>query len=261
MAWGGYKVHLTESCDPDAPRLITHAETTLATTPDDMTTAAIHDGLAARDVLPGEHLVDTGYTNAEVLVSSQRRHAVALVGPVALDASWQARAGAGFDKDHFAVDWEAQAVTCPAGKQSRSWRPNVDATKPGAIQVHFRREDCQACGVRAQCTRRTREPRELVLQPQAEHTALQAARRRQTTAAFKEQYALRAGIEATHAQGIRRCGLRQCRYIGLPKTRLQHLLTATALNLVRLGEWWLGTPLAQTRRSAFTALQVAAVAA
>jgi transposase len=255
VAWVGYKVHLTESCDPDAPRLITHVETTPATTPDDMTTSTIHDGLAARDLLPGEHLVDTGYTNAEVLVTGQQRHGVTVIGPVALDASWQARAGTGFEKDRFHVDWEAHTVTCPAGKLSRSWLRNTDPTKPGAIQVHFRREDCLACGVRAQCTRRTREPRELLLQPRAEHTALQAARQHQTTAAFKAQYASRAGIEATHAQGIRRCGLRQCRYIGFPKTRLQHLLTATALNVVRLGEWWLGTPQAKTRHSAFAALQ------
>jgi transposase len=34
-SWVGYKVHLIESCDEDAPRLITNVETTPATTPDD----------------------------------------------------------------------------------------------------------------------------------------------------------------------------------------------------------------------------------
>jgi hypothetical protein len=43
----------------------------------------------------------------------------------------------------------------------------------------------------------------------------------------------------------------------MAKTHLQHLLTAVALNVVRLGEWWLGTPLARTRCSPFTALRLA----
>ena len=65
-------------------------------------------------------------------------------------------------------------------------------------------------------------------------------------------------MEATHAQGIRRCGLRQARYIGLARTHLQHVATAAALNLVRLGEWGLGTPVAKTRRPPFARLQPAA---
>jgi Transposase DDE domain len=77
----------------------------------------------------------------------------------------------------------------------------------------------------------------------------------QTTEAFRADYAERAGIESAHEQAVRRCSLRQCRYIGLAKTRLQHVVTAVAVNLIRLGEWLAGTPLAPTRRSRFAALQ------
>ena len=64
------------------------------------------------------------------------------------------------------------------------------------------------------------------LKEREQYEALQAARQRQTTEAFQRQYAPRAGIESTHAQGIRRCGLRQSRYIGLAKTHLQHMAIA-----------------------------------
>jgi DDE family transposase len=67
----------------------------------------------------------------------------------------------------------------------------------------------------------------------------------------------RAGIEGTHAQGMRRCGLRQSRYIGLARTHLQHIATAAALNVVRMGEWLAGTPHAKTRCSPFAALKAA----
>jgi len=69
------------------------------------------------------------------------------------------------------------------------------------------------------------------------------------------QYAGRAGIEAALGQGLRRCDLRQSRYIGQAKTHLQHVITAAALNLLRLGEWLAGIPLAQTRVSCFAALK------
>lgn len=162
--WVGYKVHLTETCDPDTPHLITHVETTPATTQDDQVLPLVHTALAAHDLLPQEHLVDAGYTTADVLVTSQREHGVAVVGPVAVDPSWQAKAGAGFEKAHFAVDWAAETVTCPAGKTSLSWRPVTDPTKNAAFHVRFARGDCLACADRARCTKAKIEPRELMLQ-------------------------------------------------------------------------------------------------
>jgi hypothetical protein len=77
----------------------------------------------------------------------------------------------------------------------------------------------------------------------------------QITEAFRQQSADRAGVESTHEQAIRRSGLRQCRFLGEAKTHLQHLVTAAAINLIRVGEWLAGTPTAPTRCSRFAALQ------
>jgi transposase len=256
IEWVGYKVHVTETCEVDTPHLIVNVETTPATTPDDNMVTCVHASLEQRALLPAEHLVDKGYTDSQVLVESQRTYGVALIGPVADDPSWQARTGTGFDKSQFVVHWERKVVTCPMGKQSISWLPNT--YKNGITwEVRFARRDCTPCLHRAQCTRAKKEPRLLGLQEREHHEALQAARHRQTTKAFQRQYAPRAGIESTHAQGMRRCGLRQTRYIGLAKTHVQHLATAAALNFVRLGEWLAGTPRAKTRYSSFAALKAA----
>jgi len=117
VEWIGYKGHLTETCDPATPHLIVNVETTPATTPDDQMIATVHASLEPRGLLPAEHLVDKGYTDSQVLVESQRTYGVTLLGPVADDPSWQARAGTGFDKAQFLVDWERKVVTCPMGKQ------------------------------------------------------------------------------------------------------------------------------------------------
>lgn len=250
-------VHVTETCDPETPHFIVNVETTPATTPDDNMVESVHASLEQRGFLPAEHLVDKGYTDAQVLVDSQQKYGVTLLGPVADDPSWQARTGTGFDKAQFVVDWERQSVTCPMGKQSISWLSNTYPKNGMMWEVRFARKDCTPCLHRAQCTRAKKEPRLLGLQAREQYEALQAARQRQTTDTFAQQYGPRAGIESTHAQGIRRCGLRQARYIGLTKTHLQHLATAAALNFVRLGEWLAGTPQAKTRCSSFAALKAA----
>jgi IS5 family transposase len=118
------------------------------------------------------------------------------------------------------------------------------------IAVHFARADCQPCPLRRSCTRAA--ARTLTLHPRDEELALRAARQREQTPEFATAYAPRAGVEATYAQALRRGGLRRSRYTGQAKTHLQHRLTATALNLLRLGHWLTGTPLAPTRESAFT---------
>ena len=71
-------------------------------------------------------------------------------------------------------------------------------------------------------------------------------------------YTQRAGVEGTHSQAVRVCGLRRSRYLGQPKTHLQHILSAVALNLLRIDAWLNGTPLAPTRQSSFARLMAQA---
>jgi transposase len=255
QSWVGYKVHFTESCDADAPRLITNIETTPATTPDDNMLAVVHQSLKRRDLLPSEHMVDKGYTDAKVLVVSQRDYGIEIVGPVAQDPSWQSRRKEGFDKSAFNVDWEAKVVICPAGKKSISWLPNTFPASGVDFEARFARRDCTPCPSRPQCTTSKQEPRLIGLQSREYHEALQMMRARQKTEEFRESYAARAGIESTHAQAIRCSGVRRTRYRGLAKTHLQHVITAVAINLLRIASWMDGTPLAQTRCSHFAALQ------
>ena len=135
----GYKVHLTETCDEKTPHLIVNVETTPATTPDDNMLEKVHDSLKLHDLLPAEHLVDKGYTDAGVLVHTPRQYGVTVVGPVAEDPSWQARGG-GFDKGSFTVDWDRRVVMCPAGKQSISWHPNTYPKNGIVFEARFARQ-------------------------------------------------------------------------------------------------------------------------
>jgi transposase len=252
--WHGYKVHLTETCEPDSPNLITHVETTPATEQDNMVVERIHTALDQQQIPPGQHLVDAGYPSAELLVTSQEHYGIDLLGPVRPDVSWQHQDPNAFDITHFQVDWDRRIVICPMGKTSRCWWPAQGPRGKPTVQVHFGKKDCLACESRARCTKSALTPRGLTLQPKEQQLALQAARQRQSTAAFKEAYALRSGIEGTIGQAADKLHMRRSRYRGLVKTHLQHLITAAAINLRRIVAWLTGIPRSTTRVSHFAAL-------
>jgi transposase len=252
--WVGYKAHLTEICDEACPHFITGVCTTLSTTPDDAVVDAVHKGLSERTLLPKEHLMDTGYITAAHILNSDKKYGVDLVGAVRGNPSWQSQKNSKFTSDQFAVHWDKQIVTCPQGHQSIIWREKIDNRNLPVIHVHFSQADCRHCPVHKRCTR-SKYARRLTLQPQAKYAVLQQRRQEQETAEFKERYQQRAGIEGTLSQGVRRSGLRQSRYVGLAKTHLQHILTAVALNLIRLDAWLSGLPLTKTRASRFLELK------
>jgi len=255
--WSGYKAHLTETCDADRPHLVVHVETTPAPVSDVAMTAPVHEALRAKDLPPGTHLVDAGHIDADLLLDAEAEHGVALVGPARPDVSWQAKAGQGYGISAFAIDWDAKTVTCPQGHKSVDWVPGHDRWGTATVHVAFAKATCRTCPSRPLCTRAKTAPREMTFRRPGRHEAIQAARQRQETAEWRALYGVRAGIEGCLSQAVRLCGLRRSRYVGLAKTRLQHLATAAALNIVRLDAWLRGRPRAATRTSRFVRLMAA----
>lgn len=254
--WVGYKIHLTETCEEDLPELITNVETTPAPMADGEVTPQIHSHLKANDLLPGDHIVDTGFLDVQLLVASQKDFGVNLVGPTRADYHWQARAGEGFAAKDFIIDWAKQGVICPAGRTSHSWTPAVDRRHTAVIKIKFSFRDCSPCIFRTRCFQATRQSgrRCLTLRPKEQFEALQMAREREKTAEFAALYDQRAGVEGTLSRGVRTCGMRRTRYIGMSKTHLGHVFTAVAINFLRLAEWFAEIPRPKTRLSPFVCL-------
>jgi hypothetical protein len=246
--WVGYKAHLTETCDEGYPDLITQVSTTLATTSDFVMGAPIEQDLAERDLLPGTHLLDSGYVVADLLVSAPRDHHIEVVGPALRASSRQGRDGQGYDVHAFAIDWDAQQAHCPQGHRSVKWTPGHSPEGHAVIRIRFDKATGDACAERPACTSSTKYPRQLTVKPQALHEAIEAAHARQTTAEFKAQYALRAGVESTSSQGARRFNVRRSRYVGVAKTHVQQTINATAMNVVRIAAWLRKGGTAQPKR-------------
>ena len=283
--WLGYKLHVTETCDdpppctcrpgPAAPQpaagdhargcaqmvfpnLITHVATTDATVTGNQMTEVIHAGLAGKNLAPGRHYLDSGYLSAALVVSALRTSGIALIGPLLADTSAQARAGQGYARADFTVDYDTKTVTCPQGKTSASWTPCTQRGKDAAVAT-FSATDCGPCPARPQCTASGKNRRQLTVLPRDLAQAQAAARTAETTIGFQADYARRAGVEGTMHQAASH-GARRARYRRLPKTRLDHIYMACALNLLRLEAFWTGTPLDRQRTSHLARLELSLAA-
>ena len=284
LYWNGYKVHVTETCEgPDPapggddaggadpgcadpgcgerPNLIVGVATTDATVPDARMTEKVHATLAARDLLPAEHYLDSGYPSAALVIDSLSKWGITLITPLLADQSHQARAGAGYDRAGFTIDFDTEQARCPQGKTSTWWNP-VTQRGTDAIVIKFAAGTCRGCPVREQCTRATspRYGRQLTVPPREVHHAQQTARATQDTPDWQARYARRAGVEGTIRQAVAVTGMRRTRYRGLPKTRLEHVYSAVALNLIRLNAYWNGHALDRTRTSHLARLDLALAA-
>jgi transposase len=74
----GYKVHMTETCEDDAPHIMTHVDTTAGPVSDGAATPHIHQALARQGLLPTTPIVDPGDLDAELLVTSPREYSVVM---------------------------------------------------------------------------------------------------------------------------------------------------------------------------------------
>jgi transposase len=255
--WRGYKIHLTETCAGGGLNLITNVATTQAAVADAAMTEPVHDMLAAAGLTPGEHAADAGYAGAGQLLAARAR-GITLLAPLAAGHSPQARAG-GYTADMFAIDWEHQQVTCPQGAVSRKWAATRTAGRDAFIAA-FPAATCRACPARDKCTSSARNGRQLFLRPREIHQAITAARAEQASQPWKDRYKIRAGVEGTIAQATAVTGIRTARYLGLPKTSLEHAAAAAAVNLIRLDAWRTRNPLHQARTAHLQRLKLTTAA-
>jgi len=127
--------------------------------------------------------------------------------------------GDGFPKSAFAIDLEKREVRCPAGQTTNDYR---SAGEGGGGRFVLVAVTCQACPLRSQCVR-GRGPRSISLQ--AEEDLQQRARVHNQTEAGRRSLRQRVVVEHRIARLVQ-LGIRQSRYFGRTKTRLQVVMAA-----------------------------------
>ena len=133
-------------------------------------------------------------------------------------------------KSAFEIDLEQQTCTCPQG-YTVSGRVVKDKQRRDVLRFAFDRQGCEACSRFADCVCSKKNGRTVT--SHAHEALLRKARARQQSDGFKALYNPRSAVERIIGELVRH-GLRQTRYIGERKRRLQRLWTAAAVNLKRL---------------------------
>ena len=223
----GYQVQLSETCSSEnATQLITAAMPQTAVASDAAALAAVLDPLEANGLLPETLYADTGYGSDENDQACARR-GVDLQAPVPGTAPGDPDR---LNLDDFAVDEATETVErCPAGHE-----PEQSEHDPatGKTRTVMPATACTSCPHQAECPVRRAGGRYVV-----EHTAkerrLAGRRREQATDAFREHYAIRAGIEGTNSGLKRRTGLGRLRCRSAPRVFHAILLKVCGWNLLR----------------------------
>lgn len=230
----GYNAHITETCGngEEQPEAITDIEVQ----PMEIEHGKL-PGIVRRlhraGYGPATIYADGGYTSGLELLKI-RTFGTEPMCPVPPGNRDPKRLG----RHEFEVDPETGRVQeCPAGEKPfrhRLWR-SKSRRKGKALHAFFYPDKCGECPMEERCPV---EPgssdgaayRLEMRAPQIAHDERVAA---QETEAFQEQYAIRAGVEATASELKRAHGFGQLRIRRLPKVRMKATLKAIGCNIKR----------------------------
>lgn len=233
--WVGYKAQVAETVadQPLEPReptasFITAIETQSATESDEagMQQVLVEQASSGMDK-PSELFVDSAYVSAQMIVDA-RQEGWELTGPAQEPGSKNKT----FKSDAFDVDVENRRAVCPAGKTSSNCsRLQEKASGKASFRFEWGGSQCADCPLKDKCVSPGQSHRTLCVSEN--HGVLQERRRQQKTEVFATRMHSRNAIEATQSELVRAHGLRQARYRGLPKVRLQNYLIGAACNTKR----------------------------
>jgi len=147
-----------------------------------------------------------------------------------------------FTVEAFDVQVEQRHAICPGAQRSSNCsRLESQSTGQVDFRIEWSQRVCSDCPLRRQCVSEGQNHRTLVVG--SLHSLLQGRRREMKTDAFKKEMHRRNGIEGTQSELVRGYGLRQARYRGQAKVRLQNYLIGAACNIRRLFRrlTWLAT--------------------
>jgi hypothetical protein len=222
----GHQVQLGETCHPDNPfQIIDYVEVEGAHESDMNAPGAFHEDLIARGHRPEETYADTGYISGKNLVEAGD-DGIRLIGPmsgVKPSGKYLSLAAFEFSPDRRTV------LHCPAGHAPLF----TEASRaPGLVNFFFDCAHCSVCPHADQCpTRATQRGRRLRFR--REDVAVAQRRQEQETAAFKEAYKIRSGLEGSHSQLKNHHGMDRLRVRGRPAVRFVVTFKVIAENFHR----------------------------
>jgi IS5 family transposase len=235
--WPGYKAHIIIEEDSG---IITEVETTPANATDgSQLRPLLKEQEKVHSLKPQELTADKAYDWGENLESLASNKTIA---NIALTKQVNRRSAGYFTVDNFLYDHENIKLMCPAGHISTSCYSevlyNYQLNKPG-YAFQFKPSLCNVCPLKAKCVKNSKGRRVYISYYEP---YFRMARERLAIEEGKQAYRNRYKIEQKVADLARYCGLRRCRYRGLPRAGIHTLLATTVCNIKRMVKLLWGKP-------------------
>lgn len=229
----GYSLHLVETCrNPGGTELLTDYDVVPAAPDQDQALGVVHR-LRAHSVQPEVLYADAGYGSG-LSIEAVATAGTELVAPVPRNKV----APDSIRRDRFTFDNNGHVIACPAGHAPRrhGYRRSDVAAGSRGVHAYFDAATCRACPLGTRCVVRGPDNGtsgsfnlELALRQRVRDERLAE----QDTTAFRERYAIRAGIEATNSELKRVHRIDRLRVRRLPRVRMAVALKVTACNVKR----------------------------
>jgi transposase len=212
----GYKGNVMKSEDG----FVTNINGTSGNTYDGDILVPLVDEKTENSSKPPKIAGDTHYGSAENRYQMSLR-GITIVAPIKEDFNPTGL----LPQEKFVLD--NTGVVCPAGNRTMISNHNE---KNGTTTFYFKKEVCQQCALKNQCTKQDGRTITIV----KHHELIKEAKEYNKTQNFKDDMRERAHIEPKHAEMKRFHGMARAKYWGLMKVNIQFIITAITVNVKRL---------------------------
>ena len=234
----GYHVHTTETCGPakgaDQPvaRILTDYQVNPANRPDINQTIPVIERLAAAGRSPDLLFADGGYPTGDALLHAAS-HGVDLRAPVTRPRLPTDAIG----REAFEFEPDGTVRSCPAGHAPvrHGHRSTRNAPNP-TLHAYFDGDTCRSCPLKQRCIARAPnngKKGHFHVELLERLRARDNAHHRQQTEAWRNDYRIRSGIEATMSELKRAHGLDRLRVRRRPRVEFAVASKLTACNIKR----------------------------
>jgi len=225
----GYQAQVAENYvetnDPDEKKkqlsLITHIAVESADKHDANALLPAIEDLKERNVTPKELLADSLYGSTSNCKKAKQEYGVEVIAPLMPGSQKY------FHLSKFTLDEQGRITSCPCGIAPES----IKQTKKG-FSAAFPSATCLQCESLDSCP--VKKGTKACYYRYKEKDVNTAHRRRyEESAAFKDKYRYRAGVEAAMSEFDRRTGVKHLRVRGMKAVRFAVVMKAIGLNIFR----------------------------
>jgi transposase len=223
--WVGSKCHIIETAVKGEINLITGMIQQTANENDNKILEKYDEKNKNLGLKPNKIFTDSNYISAES-IKNYKEKSQEIMGYSQLDTS---KKDEKYKLDKFKVNFENKIAICPENKISIK----CSKQKDGSFCIYFDKKDCFNCSGYKECVGESRDKKRKI-HINKYYDILQERRSLQKEKDFKDEMKVRAQIESTICELVRKHGLRKAKYKGVDGRQLQFYLSGSALNVKRI---------------------------